>query len=497
MAQARKLVVVGGLLLLIGVLFAPAAAGRLLGNLGWLALRDQMIAQGRRLTDYPRYQVVDQPSIPAIQDWLERAIAVSGEDRTLHWQLGRLALAAGEIETAARWLAPLTRETRYNELLNRDRLAALSLAGRDVEVLASVTQQPPNQLLPRPVQAAIDRQALAYLQQDELGALEKARSLRPSDLYVNFRLWQHAHTTGDQAAAESYRQAITRFKLEAIDPAEEGLLTYVATVIPELRTSGLWDRELTRRVMAFLAWRHFKAAAVEPLLNYLADYYPAENEWRALLEELHQRQSGQAQESFGEIPGDDERADLQIAAEELGVSIDRIGLGPELVTNGNFEEWGAPWQATAQPVGWQFYQYGGSRTDEGLYVAGQDGRAGNEPVARIDAVWGGDAGDGTRTFGEYIGGEFPVSNQPYLVSVVYRSHFELGGLLLLVGDYFSSAGEVIVNEGLPDTAGQWRIVRFMADGPSRQVAVRPVLRNWGVGQAGIKDVSVRGIRINE
>jgi hypothetical protein len=112
-------------------------------------------------------------------------------------------------------------------------LAALSLAGRDAEVLASMAQQPPlNKLLPRSVQAAIDRQALAYLQEDGLGALEKARSLRPSDLYVNFRLWEQAQTAGDEATAESYRQAIARFEREAIDPADEGLLAYVATVIP-------------------------------------------------------------------------------------------------------------------------------------------------------------------------------------------------------------------------------------------------------------------------
>jgi hypothetical protein len=96
MAQTRKLIVVGGLLLISGVLFAPAAIGHFLGNLGWLAFRDQMIAQGRRLTDYPLYRVIDQSSIQVSQDWLERAhgrqrrIGAVLAGRRMAWRQARL-----------------------------------------------------------------------------------------------------------------------------------------------------------------------------------------------------------------------------------------------------------------------------------------------------------------------------------------------------------------------------------------------------------------------
>ena len=392
---------------------------------------------------------------------------------------------------AARWLAPLAREAGYNELLNLDRLAALSLAGNFDELsTVAIGQSLPDQLLPRPVRAAIDRQAIGYVQRGGPDALDKARLLRPYDLYINFRLWEQARAVDDAAAAEVYRQVIIRFAHEAIDPADEAVLDYVAAVVPELRADGLWDREQTRRVMACLVWQHPNAAGVEHLLKTLAARYPAEAEWGAYLTELHARQSGQFARTPNTLPVYDEQADRQFAAGQLGVSVDRVELGPEMVENGTFDAW-----MVAQPVGWKFYQYAGNDEAAGLYLAGQDAVGFGRWAVRLDTIRGGRLNDGTLTFGEYTGPEFSVVNQPYVVSLVYRSQFELGGLLVFVGEYFRNGGAVLLNQDLPDTHGQWQTARLMMAAPSGPLSVWPVLRNWGVGQVWLAGLSIKPLSV--
>lgn len=479
-------------LLVAGVVFSQITASRGFANIGWLAFRDQVVAQEPQNTHYPLYQSIDPATIQASRDWLERAAALDGGDRVAHWQLGRIALAAGEVEEAADWLAPLAAKQQPNVLLNLDRLAALSLAGRFDEVLTSgIRPAIPDQLLSRPVRAAIDRQAMDLVQHGGPDALEMARVLRPDDLYVNFRLWEQARSVGDAAATETYREAIVRFAREAIDPADEGVLDYVARVVPALRANGLWDREQTRRVMAYLVWQHSSAVGVEQLLKTLAAYYANEAEWGTYLAELHERQAGAAAGIINDFPLYDERAERQFAAEQLGVSTAQIELGPELVYNGQFETW-----TETRPTGWRFYQYVGNIAADGLYLTGQETIGPNQWAARLDAVRGGSLIDGTLTFGEYIGREFSVnSTQSYLVSLVYHSQSQQGGIALIVGEYFRSDGIVLLNQGLPNTGGQWRLEQFIIAAPVDQLAVYPVLRNWGIGQMSLASLSIKPVAV--
>ncbi len=478
-------------LLVAGAIFSLIAVGRFFANMGWLAFKDQVVTQARQGTSYPLYQIIDPSIIQVSQAWLERAAAINGGDRVLPWQLGRLALASGEVEEAANWLAPLAVEQQTNVLLDLDRLAALSLAGRYEEVLTSgLRQSLPDQLLSRPVRAAIDRQAIGLLQEGEPDALERARVLRPDDLYVNFRLWEQAQSIGNAAATETYRQAIVRFAREAVDPADEGVLDYVASVVPELRINSLWDREQTRRVMAYLVWQHPHAMGVERLLSTLTASYPDEAEWGTYLAELHERQAGPVRGTVSIPPLYDEQAERQFAAEQLGVSVDQIELGPEMVNNGRFEAWTA-----ARPTGWRFYQYVGNVEADGLYLSGQEALGPNRWAARLDTLRGGSLNDGTVTFGEYIGQEFSVIDQPYVVSLVYRSQSNQGSIVLFVSEYFRSGGAVLLNQGLPDTGGQWQLVQFMIAAPSGQISVYPVLRNWGIGQVSLAGLSIRSVAV--
>jgi tetratricopeptide (TPR) repeat protein len=134
-----------------------------------------------------------------------------------------------------------------------------------------------------------DRIAHAYLTTGEQRALERARWLRPSDLYANYHLWQSAVQAGDGESAQVYRETLTDFSLEAISPADERLLDFAVQVIPALMEEGLWSWQKTLYTVAFLVSRHHQVDSVEELLRQLIGRYPTEPEWYFYLGELYQR----------------------------------------------------------------------------------------------------------------------------------------------------------------------------------------------------------------
>ena len=119
--------------------------------------------------------------------------------------------------------------------------------------------------------------------------LERASTLRPGDLYVNYHLWRQGLENDDPANAAVYSETLIYFPLEAVHPGDDRLLDYVADVIPALLDDGLWSREKTLNVVSFLVWQHNRATGAERLLKQLMERYPADPDWPFYLAELYHR----------------------------------------------------------------------------------------------------------------------------------------------------------------------------------------------------------------
>jgi tetratricopeptide (TPR) repeat protein len=574
--------IVGALALL---LLVPALVSAVWTNAGMLVLRDTLLARVDLAPGtYPIRNALqgDATAVQALQ-YLRRAVALNGDSLAARWELGRAALAVGDVEMAADTLEALAGELGHNPLLYGDVLMALSYGGQPEEVTALYESIPP----PQRTQVISDAVALAYLdlmistqvdqeaRQGEVARrLGQAVALRPGDLYANYHLWKQARGAGDAEATAVHSDTLTEFPLEAIHPVDDRLLDYAAEVIPTLFKEGLWDRDKTLNVISFLAWQHSEAVGVERLLERLIERYPIEPDWSFYLAELYHRQGdlGQAQAAYRQVlaadpeyapavlrlgmvaeaksqvpnagpqeqleeaarwygqyhetvPDDllglkrlaevcaalgeagaeggscqkaalqeelEARADDQrIVAEWLGVAVEDVEVGPSLVENGGFEE-----GEKGQVERWYFWAYSG-RGGEGLYFAGLDSLAAEGNAARIIGLRGGPVGDGTATYGEYIGEELTLPpGDWYIISSYYRSQNLDGNGLLFVGED-SKGGARLTHTYLEDSSGDWHKVSVLVPGQSQEMAVIPVVRNWGLGSVWFDDVQVRPIWLSE
>jgi len=576
-ARARCGITLVGAVVLLLLLRGPALASAAWGNVGALALRDGLLARGDLTPGiYPVYEVLDETrAVARAMQSLRRAVALDEDNQSARWALGRTALAVGDVKSAANVLRPLVERGWHNPLLYYDVLLALSYSGQPEQVIAWYESAAPLQY----TQMVSDVVALAYLDlttggpgDKETGRqgqvrrwLERALTLRPGDLYANYHLWKQAQQGDNLVGAAVYSETLVYFPLEAVHPVDERLLNYAAEAIPAMLEDGLWDREKTLNVVAFLVWQYDQAMSVERLIERLIERYPNDADWPFYLAELYHRRGGleQAEAAYRQVlavePGyaqaylrlgtvaeakaqsqgptsqewlreaagwyeqyhamapDDwlgskrlaevyevlgrpEAAVLRealvaktdarhIVAEMLGVPVESVELGPNLVGNGGFEKWEG-----AIPTGWQFGCYLGQGGDGGLYAAGKDALAAEREVSRIITLWGGLMPDGTTTYAEYVGDGFSVTGTQYLISLYYRVwHFTEGGGLIFLGDYAHLGGVVLAHEPLPLSDGQWRVLRILADGPAGTISVVPLVRNWGIGQLWAQAFEVRPV----
>jgi len=299
-------------LVLVLLWHGPGLMSAAWGNVGMLALRDGLVAQANVAPGaYPVYAALaDAPVAARAIQSLHLAMALDENNLHVRWALGRLALALGDAKTATEALEPLMGEVEHNPVLYHDVLVALSHGGRSREVIGLYESVPP----PQCTQVISDVVALADLdlvtgkqrqgegetggqggegiggQEDVRHWLAQAHVLRPGDLYINYGLWKQAREAGDIEVAAVYSEMLIHFPLEAVHPADERLLDYVADTVPCLLEEGLWDRDKTLNVVSFLVWQHSGAAGVERLLERLSGRYPTEPDWPFYLAELYHRQ---------------------------------------------------------------------------------------------------------------------------------------------------------------------------------------------------------------
>lgn len=268
------------ILMIVGIFNLPRAASAIWVNIGSIVTaRTVMPQQSGSLYEYPR-NTVQLPK--TVRRAYELALRLDSLNTVARRGLGRAALASRNDALAMRTLSPLENDYVGNQFVYIDVITAFSRNDQPEKVIKFYKTNPP----PLRSRVISDTVALAYLRQ---GDLDNAYNLRPGDLYVNHHLWQQVNKDGDLKRAEIYEDALTNFSLEAIDPADPGLLAYTDQVVPALLENGLWGRQRTLNVISFLAWVHYQATEVERLLESVSEQYPEEPEWSFYLGELYHR----------------------------------------------------------------------------------------------------------------------------------------------------------------------------------------------------------------
>jgi tetratricopeptide (TPR) repeat protein len=180
--------------------------------------------------------------------------------------------------------------------------------------------------------------------------------------------------------------------------------------------------------------------------------------------------------------------DNRIVAELLGVPVETVELGENLVLNGDFEEWN-----DVTPQAWRLGTYLGQSRKEGLYVAGKDSLTEGVRAARILTLWGGGVPDGSTTYAEYIADAFLTEPKKYFISLRYASQYSDGAGLVYLGEYTQADGLVLIHSALPHTDAQWVYIHILTDTSSHSTIVIPLVRNWGVGQLWINALKIRPV----
>jgi tetratricopeptide (TPR) repeat protein len=309
--------------------------------------------------------------------------------------------------------------------------------------------------------------------------LERLMERYPTQPDWAFCLAELYHRRGDLDRAEAiYRQAFMVDPEYAQAYLRLGMVTEAKSQIP--------NPESEEQLAAAARWyEQYHMMAPDDLLGLkrLAEACTA-------LEEAGVGDRGCQEAALGEAL--EARADDQrFVAELLGVPVEDVELGPNLVGNGSFGE-----GKGGQLESWNFWTYLGP-DGKGLYFAGIDSLAAGGNAARIVGLRGGPMDDGTTTYGEYRGAELVLPpGDWYLISVRYRSQNLDGNGLLFVGEN-SKGGVRLTHSYLEDSSGEWRRVSTLVPGRGWEMTVIPVVRNWGLGSVWFDDVEVRPIGLPE
>ncbi len=190
--------------------------------------------------------------------------------------------------------------------------------------------------------------------------------------------------------------------------------------------------------------------------------------------------------------------DVQVAAQALGVPVEMVRLGPNLVTNASFAQW-----SEGRPKDWIWsFMATGQPWNKGFFLGGPEPAAPEGPGMRVDCLWVQQkeglepARAGFWHYDEERKDLRQISLEPgryYVVSFDYRTEDVAGPEATVWLSYKPSpcwAGDL----RLPPTGGRWRHAAF-ACGPSQEGddALRPLLRLFGPGSAAFDNFAIRVI----
>ncbi len=308
-----------------------------------------------------------------------------------------------------------------------------------------------------------------------LSALEGRRPLDPR---IRFAQAEVRHRRGEwEAAAALYRAVLEEDPEDPRGALRLGMVAEAraAAGSPEaLQEAAAWYRAYRDRVPLDLLGLRRWVEACEALA----------------------RQGGAAAACAGSGVGrrelEDRMEDRALVARLLGVPVERLILGPNLVENGGFEAW-----AEGQPVGWSWSDMSNRPPwDPGLFLGGVealDAYAGRR-AARVDGLWVAREEGREAARAGYWAAKVPLRpGALYLLSFAYRSDLAPGAW---VGVWVSDRPEVLFagDRWLPDTGGAWRRAVLLGWNRAADGTIAVLLRLWGEGTVLFDEVAVREVQ---
>lgn len=411
----------------------------------------------------------------AIRFW-QRALALDPGNLTARYWLWRAAHAMGDVAAAAEQTAQLRRFSVESVRVPIDldfrlpRAQGITMARLVEEGIWDAAT------LHRVVRAQAARfsgELEGLMMNQLLQALEKRR---PLDWEIWFAQAEVSHRRGDWAAAEAqYRKVLEE------DPERPQVLLRLG-MVAEARAAQGAPGALGE---AAVWYRRYLDQGHEDLLGL--------RRWVEVCEAL-QRQGTVMETCAGSAVG---RRDLEartndqaLVARLFGVPLERLALGPNLLENGNFEEWG-----NEGPLGWAWSNMSGQPPwNPGLFLGGMervDVYAGQR-AARVDGLWVAEEPGREGARAGYWATKIPLSPGLYLLSLAYRTELASTGR---VGVWVSGRPEVLFagERWLPDTGGAWRRVLIVGRNTATDGSIAVLLRLWGEGTVWFDDVALRKI----
>lgn len=489
---------------------------------------------------------------------MQQAVEIDSTNRIAQWALARIALAADRPLLAARALESMKEGANKNPLLYLDMVTAFMQSGKASLVTQLYEEGEPSDFR-KPINDTIALaylqtdliEQVVELRPFDLFAnyhlwkrLNQAGEFRGAELYAhNLQEYPLEAISPDQPEffefaiavipdlirdnlwdSSSAASVVAYLVWQHYDlSATERLLVQLAELFPDGPDWTFYLAELHHRRGAWneaeLAYRHTLQLDRDYSLAYMRLGMLAEtrseqchSECDALLQEAtewYSQYGSLVQDETSDSPDPTEIVrppwlrsecvfdeclldeDRRFVAKSLDVPLEQVELGTNLVSNGRFQLWDEE-----RPVDWRPGTYLGASENGGLYVLGQDNLTPSGSVGRILALRGGIQSDDTKTFAEFVGDSFYVSETSYLVSVRYMFQASpQSDPFLFLGDYSRPSGEVLIKRNLDSSVEGWRVYRTIVDGTNADSQLYIVLRTWGQGQLWIDDVSVSPIKL--
>jgi len=406
------------------------------------------------------------------RQWLEQALVLRPGDLYVNYRLWRQVWETGDVGTAA----------VYSETLAYFPLETIHPA--DERVLNYVADAIPDLLEGGLWDRDKALNVVSFLVWQRNGAagverlLERLIEHYPNDPDWVFYLAELYHRRGDLERAEmTYRQVL------AVDPAYAQAYLRLGMV----SDAQIGESVDTQRLTEAARWYgQYHEMSPDDLLGLkkVAGVCTA-------LEEAGTEDEGcyQAREALEGRTGDQ-----RVVAELLGVPVERVELGPNLVENGGFEEWQG-----AAPVRWRWLNMANREPwGPALFFGGRDSLAVYEQgsSARVEGFWLQSKGQEPARAG-YGYRESQVNLEPghvYMLAFLYQTQLSEGS----AGVWLSQdSGAIFAGESfLPATDRVWRGYVVLGRNTGSEIApVWPLLRSWGEGMVWFDELRLREIRL--
>ena len=184
--------------------------------------------------------------------------------------------------------------------------------------------------------------------------------------------------------------------------------------------------------------------------------------------------------------------DRRIVAELLGVPVEDVELGPNLVENGSAIALQASAQESPLPTGWEWDTWISS--DKERFRGGSDRLEYDRSTFRVAGFWLRDIGEVGARAGYWANSVSLDANKVYVVSFLYKT---LGDAKASV--YLTDLQGILFryDRFLPETSGTWRRCVIVGENMlPQQQDIRPLVRNWGKGSVWFTGLQVQEVDVD-